>query len=161
MWRAIRIYFLYVLFFGLHMLLWVPALKAYACAAILLPQRERNKIKTFSLSHIWTRKSLLTIVNNLHIYIYIYLEEGMATHSSILAWRIPWTEEPGRLQSTGLQRVGHNWSDLAQHVCVCVCVYRQMQIFPSNSDVLTNLHFKLSFWSERSSLHSIQKYVHN
>ena len=35
------------------------------------------------------------------------LEEGMATHSSILAWRIPWTEEPGRLQSTGLQRVGH------------------------------------------------------
>ena len=33
------------------------------------------------------------------------LEEGMATHSSILAWRIPWTEEPGRLQSMGLQRV--------------------------------------------------------
>ena len=31
----------------------------------------------------------------------------MATHSSILAWRIPWTEEPGRLQSMGLQRVGH------------------------------------------------------
>ena len=31
------------------------------------------------------------------------LEEGMATHSSILAWRIPWTEEPGGLQSTGLQ----------------------------------------------------------
>ena len=36
------------------------------------------------------------------------LEEGMATHSSILAWRIPWTEEPGRLQSMGSQRVGHN-----------------------------------------------------
>ena len=36
------------------------------------------------------------------------LEEGMATHSSILAWRIPWTEEPGRLQSTESQRVGHN-----------------------------------------------------
>ena len=33
------------------------------------------------------------------------LEKGMATHSSILAWEIPWTEEPGRLQSTGLQRV--------------------------------------------------------
>ena len=33
------------------------------------------------------------------------LEEGMATHSSILAWRIPWTEEPGGLQSVGLQRV--------------------------------------------------------
>ena len=36
------------------------------------------------------------------------LEEEMATHSSILAWRIPWTEEPGRLQSMGLQRVGHD-----------------------------------------------------
>ena len=36
------------------------------------------------------------------------LEKGMATHSSIFAWRIPWTEEPGGLQSTGLQRVGHD-----------------------------------------------------
>ena len=35
------------------------------------------------------------------------LEEGMAAHSSILAWRIPWTEEPGRLWSVGLQRVGN------------------------------------------------------
>ena len=35
------------------------------------------------------------------------LEEEMATHSSILAWRIPWAEEPGGLQSMGLQRVGH------------------------------------------------------
>ena len=35
--------------------------------------------------------------------------KDMATHSSILAWRIPWREEPGRLQSMGLQRVGHNW----------------------------------------------------
>ena len=35
-------------------------------------------------------------------------EKEMATHSSILAWRIPWTEEPGRLQSMGSQRVGHN-----------------------------------------------------
>ena len=37
------------------------------------------------------------------------LEKGMATHSSILAWRIPWAEEPGGLQSMGLQRVGHDW----------------------------------------------------
>ena len=36
------------------------------------------------------------------------LEEIMATHSSIPAWRIPWTEEPGGLQSMGLQRVGHD-----------------------------------------------------
>ena len=37
-----------------------------------------------------------------------FLEEEMATHSSILAWNIPWTEEPGGLQSMGLQRVGHS-----------------------------------------------------
>ena len=36
------------------------------------------------------------------------LEKTMATHSSILAWRIPWTEEPGGLQSMGSQRLGHN-----------------------------------------------------
>jgi len=36
------------------------------------------------------------------------LEKGMAIHSSILGWRIPWTEEPGGLQSMGSQRVGHN-----------------------------------------------------
>ena len=36
------------------------------------------------------------------------LEKEMATHSSILAWRIPWTEKPSRLQSTGSQRVGHD-----------------------------------------------------
>ena len=36
------------------------------------------------------------------------LEEGMATHSGILAWRIPWTEEPGRLRSIGSQRVEHD-----------------------------------------------------
>ena len=38
------------------------------------------------------------------------LDEGMATHSSILTWGIPWTEEPGGLQSMGSQRVGHDWS---------------------------------------------------
>ena len=37
------------------------------------------------------------------------LEKEMATHSSILAWRIPWTEEPSGLQSMGLQRVAHDW----------------------------------------------------
>ena len=42
------------------------------------------------------------------------LEDGMATHSSILAWRIPWTEDPGRLQFMGSQRVGHNC--LAKHI---------------------------------------------
>ena len=42
------------------------------------------------------------------------LEEGMATHSSILAWRIPWTEEPGGLQSMGSQRVRHKYRGYAR-----------------------------------------------
>ena len=56
----------------------------------------------------------------------LYPEEGMATHFSILAWRIPWAEEPCRLQSIGSERVGHNWGNLACiHICVhvCVCIY--------------------------------------
>ena len=44
------------------------------------------------------------------------LEEGMATYSSILAWRTSWTEEPGGLKSIGSQRAGHKWSDLS---CAC------------------------------------------
>ena len=41
------------------------------------------------------------------------LEEGMSTHSNILAWKIPWTEEPGGLESLGSQRARHSWSDWA------------------------------------------------
>ena len=41
------------------------------------------------------------------------LEEEMATHSSILAWEVPWTEEPGGLQSTGSQTLRHDWRDFA------------------------------------------------
>ena len=44
------------------------------------------------------------------------MEEEMATHSSILAWKIPWTEEPGRLQSTALQRVGRDEHTLEEKV---------------------------------------------
>ena len=49
----------------------------------------------------------------------IVLEKAMAPYYSILAWRIPWTEEPGRLQSMGLHRVGHDWSDLAAAAAYC------------------------------------------
>ena len=47
-----------------------------------------------------------------------HLEAGKTTHSSILAWRIPWTENPGGLQSMGMHWVRHDWSDWA-HTCVC------------------------------------------
>ena len=51
---------------------------------------------------------LLYIYSVIYAVIYIQLEKAMAPHSSTLAWKIPWTEEPGRLQSMGLQRVGHD-----------------------------------------------------
>ena len=52
------------------------------------------------------------------------MEEGMATHSSILTWRIPWTEEPGRLQFIGLRRMRHDWSNSA-----CIhAIYTQLTI---------------------------------
>ena len=75
----------------------------------------------------WTRLSDFNLT--FHFYA---LEREMATHSSVLAWRIPGTGEPGGLPSLGSHRVGHNWSDLAavvnlklakwMFICVCVCV---------------------------------------
>ena len=58
------------------------------------------------------------------------LEKGMAANSSILVWRIPQTEEPGRLQSIGLQRVGHDWSDLAFTHAVCICYSHTPNLSP-------------------------------
>ena len=62
-------------------------------------------------------------------------EEGMATHSSILAWRIPWTEEPGGLQSMGWKRVGHDWATkhstvVSCHLVICELI-RQVPALPS------------------------------
>ena len=57
------------------------------------------------------------------------LEEGMATHSGTLAWKIPWAEEPGGLQSIGLNRVRHYWSDLAcTHYHLCIFLRVSVQI---------------------------------
>ena len=54
----------------------------------------------------------------------ITLEEGMATHSSVPSWRMPWTEEAGGLQSMGSQRVSHDRSDLA---CVHIGTFLAVQ----------------------------------
>ena len=97
------------------------------------------------------------------------LQEGMAIHSSILAWRIPWTEEPGRLQSIGSQRVGHDWSNfthtdthnshsneckvlnkvLAHSLCLWACFCFEISSFvsflyiPHISDVMRYLSFSV------------------
>ena len=50
------------------------------------------------------------------------LEKEIASHSSILPWRIPWTEEPGGLQSIGLQKVGHDWATMQQQQFIILTV---------------------------------------
>ena len=66
----------------------------------------------------WTRLSDATFTFYFHAW-----EEEMATHSSVLAWRIPGTEEPGGLPSMGSHRVGHDWSDLAAAAAAAAAQY--------------------------------------
>ena len=74
----------------------------------------------------WTWLSNFTFTFHFHA-----LEKEMATHSSVLAWRIPGTGEPGGLPSMGSHRVGHDWSDLAaaatisdvEHLFICLCSF--------------------------------------
>ena len=61
-----------------------------------------------------------------------YLEKEMATHSSMLAWEIPWTEEPDRLQSMGSPRVGYNWANT--HVLWCTESFINVLSFTVASD---------------------------
>jgi len=58
--------------------------------------RNQNKILKIVICHLW------------YLDFNVGLEKEMATHSSVFAWRIPWTEKPGRLQSMGSHRVGHD-----------------------------------------------------
>ena len=67
------------------------------------------------------------------------LEKGMATHSSILAWGIPWTEEPGRLQSRGLQRVRHDWATNINFNLVAHKGFLSFGFFPSKSFSWSNI----------------------
>ena len=55
------------------------------------------------------------------------LEEEMATHSSILAWETPWTEEAGGLQSTGLQGARYDWAHMHRHI-ISIMWYQQTDI---------------------------------
>ena len=66
------------------------------------------------------------------------LEKEMATHSSVLAWRIPWTEKTGRLQSMGSHRVGHDGSDLAAATEPKVDIYRVKWDFTYTKKELTS-----------------------
>ena len=80
----------------------------------------------------WTWLSDFTFISHFHA-----LEKEMATHSSVLAWRIPGTGEPGGLPSMGSHRVKHDWSDLAAAAGLCFFKRLQGRILP---------RFFSSFW---------------
>ena len=73
------------------------------------------------------------------------LEKGMTTHSSILDWKIPWTEEPGRLQSMQLQRVGHDWAHKL------ACTNKETAMAPHSS----TLAWKIPWTEEPGGLQSM------
>ena len=77
------------------------------------------------------------------------LEKGMATHSSILAWRIPWTEEAGRLQSMASQRVRHNWA--TSTFCLSHCELGDKYLSVCALDSATNLQ-RPRFWKRKEKI---------
>ena len=91
---------------------------------------------------------------NLYLYLGIgrpeFLEKAVATHSSILAWRIPGTEEPSGLPSMGLHRVGHDWGDLAaagQNSKPSTCHRHTDGSSPAALDMQFTEWFYIHFWN--------------
>ena len=81
------------------------------------------------------------------------LEKEMSTHSSILAWEITWTEEPGRLQCAGSQRVRHDLATKQQQMCVCVCTHMAYTWFIVPYTVcMSKRHYKEQKVEERNWL---------
>ena len=84
-------------------------------------------------------------------------EEGMSTYSSILAWKIPWTEKATGLQSMGLQRVGHDWSDRACMHAVYICAW---QCFRFQWPVFSSQHWhKIQDFQQRMHVSGIGLYL--
>ena len=87
------------------------------------------------------------------------LEKAMAPHSSILVWKIPWTEEPGRLQSLGLQRVGHSWATSlftrllitflprSKHLLNVLLSSKHFTLRPSVTTILDKMFQKVNWFS--------------
>ena len=133
-------------------LLFIPYLQVFSIknqrrqwqpTPVLLPGKSHGWRSLVGYSP-WGRKEL-DMTEQLHFHFHS-LEKEMATHSSVLAWRIPGTGEPGGLPSMGWHRVGHEWSNLAAAAAAApdspLCLVgrnfvswcgslKQMQIFPS------------------------------
>ena len=110
--------------------------KAMAPTPVLLPGKSHGWRSLVGCSP-WGREESDT-TQRLHFHA---LEKEMATHSSVLAWRIPGTGEPGGLPSMGSPRVGHDWSDLAAAAA-------QTNEF-NKSELYSGLEFKTSIEDSR------------
>ena len=78
---------------------------------LLSPSPAPNPSQHQSLFQ-WVNSSIFSLLSHIFLFVHVsitFLEKAMAPHSSTLAWKIPWMEEPGRLQSMGSLRVGHGW----------------------------------------------------
>ena len=77
-----------------------------------LTSQSRMSGSRWMITPLWLSGSLRSFLYSSSVYschLFLISEKAMATHSSTLAWNIPWMEEPGRLQSMGSRRVGHDW----------------------------------------------------
>ena len=114
---------------------------------VLLPGKchGQRSLEAHGVAEGWTWLSDFTFTFHFHA-----LEKEVVTHSSVSAWRIPGTGEPGRLPSMGSHRVGHNWSDLAAAVpyleSLCPCRgWTFSYFFPKSFIVLSFIFIVLSF----------------
>ena len=84
----------------------------FACECPAVPRQivEKTLFAPMCCVYSFVNNELIIFTWNIKRFLLVYLEKAMATHSSTLAWKILWTEGPGRLQSMGSQRVRHDWS---------------------------------------------------
>ena len=102
-----------ILFFGLSN--WKDQRRQWHPTPVLLPGKSHGQRSLVGCSP-WGRWESTRLSDFTFTFHFHALEKEMATHSSVLAWRIPGTGEPGGLPSMGSHRVGHDWSDLAAAV---------------------------------------------
>ena len=106
--------------FHIYVLVYCIGRRQWHPTPVLLPGKSHGRKSLVGCS-LWGRSESDT-TERLHLHFYA-LEKEMATHSSILAWKIPGMGEPGGLLSQGSHRVRHDWSDLAAAAAYCIGVF--------------------------------------
>ena len=106
--------------FHIYVLVYCIGRRQWHPTPVLLPGKSHGRKSLVGYS-LWGRSESDT-TERLHLHFYA-LEKEMATHSSILAWKIPGMGEPGGLLSQGSHRVRHDWSDLAAAAAYCIGVF--------------------------------------